>query len=473
MNIFPTPEQRLSPFKFYSAMRHLNPVVYDEANNVWGVFRYGDVQSILGDYVTFSSANNTFSRSLRPGLLQSDPPYHRILRGVIASAFTPMIVAKLEPHIHKIANETLDGIIEKGRMDLIDDFAYPLPVTIIAELLGVPIKDRELFHKWADMLHYALNSEVLRSSTERTGISNERDPTKNIARIQEEMDAYFNAIIEKRTQTPLEDLISNLIRAQADGRHLSREEILTFCRVLLVAGHVTTFNLIGNTILSLLQNPQEFELLQENHSLIGSAIEETLRYRSPVQAVNRIVTKDVKLGGQQIQSGQRIIAWIGSAISLLHNPQEFKLLQENHSLIGSAIEETLRYRSPVQAVNRIVTKNVKLGGQQIQSGQRIIAWIGSANHDESIFPDPERFDISRNGRQPNLGFGHGIHFCLGAPLARLEGQVVLRIILQRLQGLTLDGDGDKLQPIQSVFFHGVAHLPLRFQAGVHVKRKIP
>jgi cytochrome P450 len=408
MNIFPTPEQRLYPFEFYSAMRHLNPVVYDEANNVWGVFRYGDVQSILGDYVTFSSANNTFSRSLRPGLLQSDPPYHRILRGVIASAFTPMIVAKLEPHIHKIANETLDGIIEKGRMDLIDDFAYPLPVTIIAELLGVPIKDRELFHKWADMLHYALNSEVLRSSTERTGISNERDPTKNIAKIQEEMDAYFNAIIEKRTQTPLEDLISNLIRAQADGRHLSREEILTFCRVLLVAGHVTTFNLIGNTILSLLQNPQEFELLQENHSLIGSAIEETLRYRSPVQAVNRIVTKDVKLGGQQIQSGQRIIAW-----------------------------------------------------------------IGSGNHDESIFPDPERFDISRNGRQPNLGFGHGIHFCLGAPLARLEGQVVLRIILQRLQGLTLDGDGDKLQPIQSVFFHGVAHLPLRFQAGVNVKQKIP
>jgi cytochrome P450 len=408
MNIFPTPEQRLSPFEFYSAMRHLNPVVYDEANNVWGVFRYDDVHSILGDYVTFSSANNTFSRSLRPGLLQSDPPYHRVLRGVIASAFTPMIVAKLEPHIDKIANETLDGIIEKGRMDLVDDFAYPLPVTIIAELLGVPIKDRELFHKWADMFHSALNSEILRSSTERTVVSNERDPTKEVVRIQEEMDAYFNAIIEKRIQTPREDLISNLIRAEADGRHLSREELLTFCRVLLVAGHVTTFNLIGNTILSLLQNPQEF-----------------------------------------------------------------KLLQENHSLIGSAIEETLRYRSPVQAVNRIVTKDVKLGGQQIQSGQRVIAWIGSANHDESIFPDSERFDISRSGRQANLGFGHGIHFCLGAPLALLEGQVVLRIILQRLQGLTLDGDGDELRPIQSVFFHGVAHLPLRFQAGVHVTRKIP
>jgi cytochrome P450 len=315
-----------------------------------------------------------------------------------------MMVAKLEPHIDKIANETMDRIIENGRMDLIHDFAYPLPVTIIAELLGVPIEDRELFHQWADILHHALNSEALRSSTGGAGISTGLGPTKNVVRIQEEMDSYFNAIIEKRTQTPREDLITNLIRAQADGRHLSREEILTFCRVLLVAGHVTTFNLIGNTILSLLQNPQEF-----------------------------------------------------------------KLLQENHSLIGSALEETLRYRSPVQAVNRVVTKDVKLGGQKIQSGQRIIAWIGSANHDESVFLDPERFDINRSSRQPNLAFGHGIHFCLGAPLARLEGQVVLRIILRRLQGLTLDGDSDHLQPLQSIFFHGVTHLPLRFQAAVHVK----
>ena len=403
MNVFPSPDQRLSPFEFYSTMRRLNPVVYDEAKNVWGVFRYKDVQSILGDYVTFSSANNTFSPSLRPGLLQSDPPYHRTLRGVIASAFTPMIVAKLEPHIDKIANETLDRIIEEGCMDLIDDFAYPLPVTIIAELLGVPIKDRDLFREWADMLHYALNSGIQRSSTEGAEIRNEHGKAKSIPRIQEEMDSYFNAIIEKRTQAPLDDLISNLLRAQADGRHLSREEILTFCRVLLVAGHVTTFNLIGNTILSLLQNPQQF-----------------------------------------------------------------KLLEENHSLIGSTIEETLRYRSPVQALNRIATRDVELGGQKIQSGQRIIAWIGSANHDESIFVDPERFDITRSSRQPNLGFGDGIHFCLGAPLARLEGQVVLRVILQRLQGLTLD-DGDSLQPLQSVFFHGVAHLPLRFQAGVHIK----
>ena len=222
---------------------------------------------------------------------------------------------------------------------------------------------------------------------------------------------YFSGIVEERIKKPRQDLITNLIKAQAEGRHLFREEILTFCRLLLLAGHVTTVNLIGNTILCLLQNQAEFRLLQDDHNLIPSTIEETLRYRSPVQAVVRIVTKDTNIGGQKIETGQRIIAW-----------------------------------------------------------------LGSANHDESIFANPERFDISRrnstNSHQhhDHVGFGHGIHFCLGALLARLEGQVVLRVILQRLQDLALDFDGssnekESLSPLQSVFFHGVAHLPLRFQPG--------
>jgi cytochrome P450 len=224
----------------------------------------------------------------------------------------------------------------------------------------------------------------------------------------EEMDSYFSYIVEERTKNPHNDLITNLINAQADGRHLHKEEILTFCRLLLLAGHVTTVNLIGNTILSLLQNPNEF-----------------------------------------------------------------RLLQDDRTLIPSTIEETLRYRSPVQAVGRIVTKNTELGRQEIKAGERIIAWIGSANHDESVFTDPDRFDITRSKfyhNQAHLGFGNGIHFCLGAPLARLEGQVVLRVILQRLQELTLDADGsgnkkekESLIPLQSVFFHGVEHLPLRFK----------
>ena len=416
MNIFAPPDQRHNPFEFYASMRRLNPVVYDERNNVWGVFRYTDVQSILADYRTFSSApqkldspslsasepnkNTTAAAFQRPSLLQSDPPYHRILRGVIASAFNPMIIARLEPHIENVANETLNQVIEKGRMDLIDDLAYPLPVTIIAELLGVPIEDRDLFRGWADRIVSSTGDDM----------NDDHGTAKNIAQIVDEMDSYFSTIVEERIRSPREDLITNLIKAQADGRHLSKDEILTFCRLLLLAGHVTTVNLIGNTILSLLQNPHEF-----------------------------------------------------------------KLLQDDYNLIGSTIEETLRYRSPVQAVARIVTKETNLGGQKIQSGQRIIPWLGSANHDESIFPDPERFDIGRSNsatyHHGHVGFGHGIHFCLGAPLARLEGQVVLRVILQRLQDLTLDtddskkNDKDSLTPLQSVFFHGVAHLPLRFQAG--------
>ena len=311
-----------------------------------------------------------------------------------------MIIARLEPHIENVANETLNQVIEKGRMDLIDDLAYPLPVTIIAELLGVPIEDRDLFRGWADRIVSSTGDDM----------NDDHGTAKNIAQIVDEMDSYFSTIVEERIRSPREDLITNLIKAQADGRHLSKDEILTFCRLLLLAGHVTTVNLIGNTILSLLQNPHEF-----------------------------------------------------------------KLLQDDYNLIGSTIEETLRYRSPVQAVARIVTKETNLGGQKIQSGQRIIPWLGSANHDESIFPDPERFDIGRSNsatyHHGHVGFGHGIHFCLGAPLARLEGQVVLRVILQRLQDLTLDtddskkNDKDSLTPLQSVFFHGVAHLPLRFQAG--------
>jgi cytochrome P450 len=387
-------------------MRGIKPIVYDKHNNIWGVFRYGDVQTILGDYTTFSSAPQTSDSTIssshdwdaapyqRPSLLQSDPPYHRTLRGVIASAFTPMMIAKLQPHIENIAHEMLNEVIAKGSMDLIDDLAYPLPVTIIAELLGVPIEDRNLFRGWADTIVSSTGGDI----TDDHGTSN------NIVQMIKEMDSYFSGIVEERTQKPRDDLITNLIKAQVEGRHLFREEILTFSRLLLLAGHVTTVNLIGNLILSLLQNQTEFRLLQNDHNLIPSTIEETLRYRSPVQAVIRIVSKDTNLRGQTIKSGQRVIVW-----------------------------------------------------------------LGSANHDESVFVDPERFDITRSNsqHQAHVGFGHGIHFCLGAPLARLEGQVVLRVILQRLKDLNLDADdsgkGNKnLIPLQSVLFHGVTHLPLRF-----------
>jgi cytochrome P450 len=417
VNIFPSTDQKLNPFQFYSMMRQSNPVAHDDKNDLWGIFRYYDVQSILGDYTHFSSnpPNLNNKKTLaeekrqipftRPSLLKSDPPYHRTLRGVIASAFTPTAINKLEARIEKVTHHFINQVIEKGHMDLIADLAYPLPVTVIAELLGVPVEDRNLFHSWADKLVSSAGGEL----------NDDHGSTNNLILIQTEMDDYFGAIIDKRTEKPQQDLISDLIKAEADGNHLSREEILAFCTLILLAGHVTTVNLIGNAILSLLQNPQQLKRLKEDTS---------------------------------------------------------------HSLIPSAIEETLRYRSPVQAVFRITNGAVKVGEQTIQTGQGVVVWLGSANHDESVFPDPETFDISRTPLgHSHMAFGQGIHFCLGAPLARLEGRIVLRTIIERLKDLELDdkndGKGDDstpiIKPLPSLFFHGVSQLPLRFKPAAQRK----
>jgi cytochrome P450 len=401
MNIFPPPEQRLSPFQFYADMRHNNPIAYDDRNNVWAAYRYYDVGSILGDYTRFSSVPPPMQRlPLRLGLLKTDPPYHRTLRGAVASAWTPMAISKLEPRIESITHDLLNQVIEKGNTDLINDLAFPLPITVIAELLGVPLQDRDTFREWGKRIVGSAGSQFY---VEHHGLE------EKFASAQKEMDDYFNRIIDKRTSSPQSDFISSLIKAEFDGHHLSRDEILDFCTLLLLAGHVTTVNLIGNMIFSLLQNPQEFKKLKEDRSSPSSS-----------------------------------------------------------SLISSTIEETLRYRSPVQFVSRKTTQEVTIGeGQKIPSGQVIVTWIGSANHDESVFGDPEEFDISRTPHgHPHVGFGHGIHFCLGAPLARLEAKVALKIILERLQDLELDDSKkEDIKPLNSLLLHGVSQLPLRFTPG--------
>jgi cytochrome P450 len=241
------------------------------------------------------------------------------------------------------------------------------------------------------------------------------------------MDLYFNNIIEKRRiQKQLSssnDLIDNLLRAEIDGNTLSGEDILAFCSLLFLAGHVTTVNLIGNVVRSLLEYPQQLKQLL----LLQS-------------------------------SGN------------LHKNYD--------SLISSAIEETLRYRSPVQGVFRFATHDVTLGGQgkekAIQRGQRMIMWIGSANHDESIFTNAEIFDINRNTADTHFAFGHGIHFCLGSILATLEAQVVLKIILDRLHNLrfTNEYNEELLKPLHGVFFHGVSNLPLCFESSSPIKKSL-
>jgi cytochrome P450 len=300
-------------------------------------------------------------------------------------------------------------------MDLISDFAYPLPATVIAELLGVPFEDRDTYHQWAD---------VIVGLEENSNI----DYIKKVSKTFDEMDVYFSKLIEERRKksssstTDNDDndtLIGRIIRAKVDGHSLSEREILSFSHLLLNAGHITTVNLIGNSIFSLLENPQELKRLQENkNSLIKPAIEETLRYLSPVQLVIRIANDDITLSEEKEGGGRREI-----------EKQEIK----------------------------------------IKEGQKIILFLGSANHDESVFTDSERFDITRKNLR-HMAFGTGIHFCLGAPLARLEGQIALRTLLERFDNLQFDFDYSdrqdlytKVTPLKSSLFLGLSHLPIRFQ----------
>ena len=316
MEIYPPVEQRFSPFDFYSSMRKNNPIVFDEENERWGVYRYNDIEKILRDPSRFSSKFGPLDLPLgippeyeenihRPSLINSDPPYHRKLRSIVDTLFVPIEISKLAPRIENIVNELIDRIIEKNNnnttstMDVISDFAYPLPATVIAELLGVPFEDRDTYHQWAD---------VIVGLEENSNI----DYIKKVSKTFDEMDVYFTKLIEERKKSSSstkdnddnDTLIGRIIRAKVDGHSLSEREILTFSHLLLNAGHITTVNLIGNSIFSLLENPQELKRLQQNkNSLIKPAIEETLRYRSPVQLVIRIANDDVTLSEEKEGGG--------------------------------------------------------------------------------------------------------------------------------------------------------------------------
>jgi cytochrome P450 len=428
MNIFPPPDQILNPYPFYAQMRKSNPIAYDDKNKVWGIFCYDDIQTILANYRHFSSdfqklinieqaqmnqqvqnKNEPERESVRPSILTSDPPYHNKLRSVISSAFTSTTIGRLRPRIEEITHDMIDNVIEGGSMDLINDLAYPLPVTVIAELLGIPSDDQDDFKRWAD--------ELIGSTTSsNSNLPIDKRSEEIFKRVQTEMDSYFINIIEKRKvdKVPRNDLISNLLKAEMDGNKLTEDEILAFCSLLLLAGHVTTVNLIGNMIRSLIDNPKQLEKLLVHYN-------------------GHIISKE--------------------------NPNDYPL-------ITSAIDETLRYRSPVQALIRFAAEDIVIGEQRIERGQRLIIWIGSANRDESIFDDSEKFYINRSfTKNAHLAFGHGIHYCLGSALASLEAQVVLRIILDRLKSIKYPEDykEDSLRPLYGTFFHGVKSLPLTFE----------
>ncbi|WP_461171579.1 cytochrome P450 [Arthrobacter sp. Z1-9] len=386
MDFIQSAEHQLNPFPHYERMRETAPVYYDEQSGSWHIFRYDDVQRALSEYATFSShmggddASGT-GQLFASSLIATDPPRHRQLRSLVTQAFTPKAVDALAPRIAALTDELLEGIAARGSGDLIKELAYPLPVIVIAELMGIPAQDRERFKQWSDVI----------VSQTRTGSESEN----HYAAIME-MTEYFLALIDQRRSRPGQDLISTLLAAEIDGQKLTVPELLGFCALLLVAGNETTTNLIGNAVLCLTEYPG---------------------------AMDRLLTEP--------------------------------------ALLPQTIEEVLRFRSPVQSMYRTTAGETTLGRELIPAGAPIVAWIGSANRDERQFQRPAEFDVDR-GQNRHLAFGHGIHFCLGAPLARLEARIALGALLSRLPGLSLD-QGAPLERMESTIIYGLKELPVRWE----------
>jgi cytochrome P450 len=374
---------------WFRRMRDLEPVSWDERYGAWHVFRYPDVAAVLADPATFSSdltvllpPQEEIELFSRGNFVRMDAPRHTKLRKLVSKAFTPRVVAELEPRIAAITGELLDAVAGSSPFDLVAALAYPLPVTVIAELVGVPVSDRHRFRQWAD----ALLGEPLPD----TLVPDRETLQKRGARLRDMID-YLLAHVRQRRAAPTGDLTSTLIAAEVDGGHLDDEEIVGFIGLLLIAGHITTTTLLTNTILCLDENP-------------------------------------------------------GAARSLRADP----------SRIPSALEEVLRYRAPFPRLARLATVDSTVGGCTVRAGQALNLWLGSANRDERQFDQPDRFDIDRNPN-PHLSFGHGIHFCLGAPLARLEGRVAMTILLERCPDLAV---ADGVEHYDARIMTGARHLPL-------------
>jgi cytochrome P450 len=293
-------------------------------------------------------------------LLHSDPPDHTRLRALMTKAFTPRVVDAMRPRIQAIVDELLDQAVNGGEVDLVRDVAGPLPALVIAEIFGAPAADVPRFKQWADdiLAFQGLNRpsiEILRRS--QRGLV--------------EMRAYLNQLVAERRQRPHDDLLGHMVTVETEGERLSEAELLATCVTLLVAGHETTLSLIGNGLLT-----------------------------------------------------------------LLHHPEQLHQLRHNPALITSAIEEMLRYESPVARQPRRIKQDVVLGGQLLRQGQIAFQFLNAANRDPEHFPDSDRFDIHRTNNR-HLAFGNGIHFCIGAPLARLEGPIAITTLLRRLPNLRL------------------------------------
>jgi len=389
------PEVLANPYPLYHRLRSEDPVHWDHFLHTWVVTRYADVVTVL----QYFSATRTptpeqltalglsalvpLARVLVCQMLFLDAPAHGRIRNLASKAFTPRRVEALRSHIQEITDNLLDAVQDKGRMDVIADLADPLPAIVTAEMLGLPTSDRQQLTSWSTDFAEALGN-----------FQHNPDHAPRVLRSLEEMCSYFRAAVQGHRQHRGNDLICELLNAELDGDSLTEEEVVANSIMLMTGGQETTTNLIGNGILSLLRHPDQFQKLRANPSLVHSAIEELLRYESPIQYTSRLALDDVQMEGKTIRKGQAVIAV-----------------------------------------------------------------MGAANRDPERFPDPDRLDICRQDNR-HLAFAWGAHFCFGAPLARLEGQIAFETMLRRMPNLGL-----KPGPVtwrENLSFRGLTSLPVTF-----------
>ncbi|GGM74540.1 putative cytochrome P450 YjiB [Thermogymnomonas acidicola] len=364
----------LNPFEQYRVMRDRSPVYYDSYDGSWNLFLYEDVARALSEHQTFSSQlNEAAEMPLSQSLIQLDPPRHTRLRALVSKPFSPAWIGKRADKIREICTSLLESV-KSDQFDFVRNFSYPLPVMVIADIIGIPRDHMERFKEWSDAV------------VTGQAFMGQRD-------YMSEMVTYFSEMVRERQRDPRDDLISMLISSEVDGKPLSPQELMGFLILLLIAGNETTTNLISNAVYSMNENPGTYDMVVSDRSLIPGMLEETLRYRSPVQSMFRRTKADVTVRGVTIPA------------------------------------------------NSYVT-----------------AWIGSANHDERVFEEPEKFNIERKENR-HIAFGNGIHYCLGAPLARLEAKIAFEEITERFREIRV-GNIDSASMVSSTIVYGFKSLPV-------------
>ena len=390
------PVFRADPYPTYNRLREAS-AIHGTPLGLWVLTRHADVVGVLHHPETSNDQRNSkaFQQFLESGaespfedrtqsFLFLDPPDHTRLRGLVSHAFTPRRVRELGPRITEIVDGLLDDAIARGELEGVEEFAYPIPIWVICELLGVPPSDNVIFKEWSRELARSLDPEVMLPP----------EMLERRQRASDGLNGYLTGLIAERTEQPRDDLLSALIAVEQEGEKLTHEELLVTCGLLLIAGHETTVNLIANGLLAFAQNPEQYQALRADPSLAKPAVEEVLRYDPPVQLTGRIAMTEMPIGGQTVSAGEQAVCL-----------------------------------------------------------------IGAANRDPDAFDDPDRFDITRKPG-PHIAFGAGIHFCLGAPLARLEGEIAFRRLAERVGGFELDGEPSYKD---AFVLRGLDRLPLRLR----------